>query len=519
MKEVATARRTQVQSNLAISGAFLVIAFAVALMNSLRYLAQRHSLWQDEISAATHGLQPWATFWVEIIRNDIHPWVYFGFLKIWEECLSGSDRGLLLSSLILQFLALLCIAAIAYREYGPQTAAFSSLIYASLPVFAAQAGNLRMYALISVLAPVYWWSGRQLLCHGRVRDGLQCVLLGTLLSYTQAIAFLFAGLIAIAALLSIRGERRPLHIRAWVLAQLATLLLILPLPILALFRSGPNLESATHLAMLLQPSSTLLPWGGSSGGAIAYEGAFCALLVAACLRRNGRIMMLMLPGAAWALSLASGLTGHSIFRDYVFAAFLLPFVALYAGAGVAFSRKGTLAALTLSACLASSVFTWISIPGHTPAENYAPAAAFLKTHLDRGDVVVIPHYDVFWGMLRYGVGPDWGEPLAIMPLRSDEKWRRIAYYLGPRLAAALHLVPHTDRVLYDGVAFITAQSADVCANTEGRTWLVLWNGDRRIFRVSPGQSIQGVRRFGKELTISLLTAPRGSRCYRPGAGR
>ena len=46
-------------------------------------LSLKTGFWEDEIIAATHAVQPFPAILVNIVRNDIHPPLYFMQLHVW----------------------------------------------------------------------------------------------------------------------------------------------------------------------------------------------------------------------------------------------------------------------------------------------------------------------------------------------------------------------------------------------------------------------------------------------------
>ena len=128
-----------------------VLALVVGATGAIRYWAQRRSLWEDEVIAITHAFLPLPGFFVEVLRNDVHPFLYFLFLKAWSAFSFGSDRWVLASSLACAFASLLTLSWVAYRVHGVRAALWCAAIFAVLPNFAWAAGNLRMYAAIPAL--------------------------------------------------------------------------------------------------------------------------------------------------------------------------------------------------------------------------------------------------------------------------------------------------------------------------------------------------------------------------------
>ena len=57
--------------------AVCVFGIAMGCVGALYFCSRRGSLWEDEIIAITHANQSLPAFFIEILRNDIHPPFYF----------------------------------------------------------------------------------------------------------------------------------------------------------------------------------------------------------------------------------------------------------------------------------------------------------------------------------------------------------------------------------------------------------------------------------------------------------
>lgn len=64
---MSTHRQQPLQENLVP-----LLALMSGLVAAALYWWSRGSLWEDEIIAITHGLQPLLGFFVEVLRNEIH---------------------------------------------------------------------------------------------------------------------------------------------------------------------------------------------------------------------------------------------------------------------------------------------------------------------------------------------------------------------------------------------------------------------------------------------------------------
>jgi hypothetical protein len=139
--------------------------------------------------------------------------------------------------------------------------------------------------------------------------------------------------------------------------------------------------------------------------------------------------------------------------------------------------------------------------------NYQAAAQEIRADLKRGDVILVPEAEAFWGLAWYLVGPNWGSPLAVQDPSPDsvsEKWTRILDWLGPSWRARLNLEPRTRVVPHDGADLIVGLSVSQLVENAKRVWLVNYANNRHPrVRVSGFQEYQQ-KAFGS-LTVQLLT--------------
>ena len=140
-----------------------------------------------------------------------------------------------------------------------------------------------------------------------------------------------------------------------------------------------------------------------------------------------------------------------------------------------FARKHIL--IAVSAALISLQVA-ISYQGAlAPKEpNYSTLAQALRTQARAGDcVIALSHMDVFWGIARYFVGPNWGDGLLVQA-PADKRWATIMRSIPPRLGAFVGLFPRTDRLDYDGIHLISGFPRDA-AGTCNRIFAIGTSAD------------------------------------------
>lgn len=486
--------------------------WASGLSAAWTWLRARNSLWEDEIIAITHGLQHGWLFFSEILRNDIHQFVYYLLLKGWTSFNFGSDAWALSSSLILMVLNACLLAAVVRREFGPREALWASGVFCALPAFAWSAANLRMYALIPGLVLLAWWANRAVLRSTHKGAFLGLFLAEAALVGTHAIGFYFVFFLAIASALQGWSSSDRTMRKRWLLAQLGVAVVAAPLALATMLRGTPmHVESPSLWGLLGTGAELMYPEGVGDTPFLKAVGPLLlpVLILLGCWHRGARSLVLAMPVAALVVGVGVSALGKPMFKAPVYAAHLMPFLAIGAGVGIA-RLSGSirpLIGLGVTGLAALSCWQWI---GHTHIpENFKPAGEYLQAHAQPGDVVVAPSLSVFWGVLRYSGQPAWGEPLTVMPLTSNSVWTRIKQKLGPTVSERLGLNPTTDTVEIRGVRYVIANQPASQPAAGGRIWVV--HRVRYIEPVTlptPGQ-IAAVTWFGKELAVTEVQPRQG----------
>ncbi|RZI57136.1 MAG: hypothetical protein EOP37_21535 [Rubrivivax sp.] len=483
------------------------LAIAIGLIGAVAFWAARGSLWEDEVIAITHGLQPLSSFVSEMLRNDIHPPTWFLLLKGWTAWAPGSDAWALASSLVLALAAAWTVHRVTLRHDGPSAALWACALYVVQPTFAWSAGTLRMYSLVPLLAVLSWHLGRRLIQGGSTRVGVVLVTVQLLLAYSHAIEFLFVGLIALNVLWVDWSRSDRAGRWRWARWQALTLVGMTWLPLSALSRGTEPLPPSHWTGLFHNPASMIAGWSLESDSPFLIAGGLVFLGMAALALRtaDGRRILLGLPVLGLLAALGIGMFGKPLYKTPVFAANLLPFLAIAAGLGAA--RLGAPAARAGAAllllCLAATTLPWSQ--RQLPPENYAPAGRAIAAAVRPGDLVVVPNVSVYWGVMRYATTPQWGRPLEILP-PDNASWQALKRKLGPDWVRCLSLTQTGDRVEFNGVTYVIGEPRDLALAPGGSLWVV----QRARYASSVGLTtparVTGTEWFGKELSVQRLQA-------------
>ena len=505
-----------------------VIALLAGIAAVLHYFSLRSSLWEDEIIALTHTFEPLPSFFMGVVRNDIHPFFFFLVLKAWMLFSPANGSWALASTLAFTALSAFVIFRVALKADGMQAAIWATALYLLLPSTAWAAGNLRMYGLLPAMVVGVWYLNVQFLRAPSRAKGCLLLLLQLCTAYIHAIEFIFVAFIALAVLLEHGRTAQAKVLRGWLALQVGAGILMLPLAMSALVRGTEPLPASSLSSFFTIFGQVVAGSGSIHQKMLNWIGLaiFVVLLFFAMKDKKTRVRTLVLPVGVLVVIVLIGFLGKPIFKSPIFSANLLPFLVLSAGAGIArlldTQGKSALIGVSLFALVFAGASPFWS-GTMMPKENFLPAANYLKQHVQKGDLVVVPHMSVFWATMFYSTGSDWGQPLAIRP-PDNPQWSKITQKLGPKLSDALGLVPTAAYVDHQGVRYCAGSGAAQCSPDAARVWVV----DRKTYNngvdlAKPMSSVQAVY-FGKELVLSLLKPAAGGSTrfdnpyLTPGAG-
>lgn len=509
----------------------LLIAFGCLV--TLLWWHARGALWEDEIIAITHANEPLPLFFMQVLRNDIHPPMYFLQLKLWHDLGFTSDAAVLFNSVLWSFISLAVFFTVARKVYDSRVASYATALLALLPIFAYSGANLRMYCMVPACVLLVWYANRQWFLLRERKWLAWLIVLEAFTAYLHAIEFFFVAFIALAACIECLylarqsagagGAGRYAGLGSWILAQGVVLVLILPLMGSAVIRGSEATAPSTVLMSLTEPGALVAGWGPSSIMSLRLGGLaiFLFLAAAAMLERRSRVRTLVVPIATLVVAIAVSMLAKPMIKVPVFASNLLPFLALGAGAGVAmhgnrFWRAGTFVCMAVLALAAMPLMR-----DQVSSDAYAATGRQIAQSAQPGDVVVVPNVSVYWGVMRYAVGENWGKPLDIMP-PANAQWEAVFRKLGPEKTAMLGLRPSSDHVVSKGVTYLLGEDARQLTAGANRVWVVQRNGYKVDVQLGAPFVRQSMVRPGSDdLMLSfLLKDDKGERVARhPLAGK
>jgi hypothetical protein len=440
------------------------------------------NFWEDEIVAATHSVQPFWQLWIDVVRNDVHPPLYFLQLHFWGLVSplpdSVFDVWLILNSISWSVAAILSVNWTARRLYGTDACLLATLFFAISPVSVVMAGELRMYAMLSALIVWAHFLAVRTFDSDRTKLSTAVALTALLIAIvnTHAIGFLAVlsnGVFALHML------ARPLRFRAvalWMGVYGLSALSAVPWIISGMLHDA-NLGDTTSTHAII--SSVALTMLGRIGATQAVGGLGVALfsfvVIAGILLRQTRAMTLAYLVLPLVISTVVAIALKPIFKWNVFATIESPFMA-YVLALTIFGhlkdRRLRLVAVALVA-VALSVAALATRITASQGDDYRGLANIIRKNYQPGDYVYVPQTPMFWGMAWYLLGPHWGSTLAIAPPPSRQ-WQSIYARLGPRLVHELGLMPKSQLLNENGIEMLVGNDSIRQTRLASRVWLVTY---------------------------------------------
>jgi hypothetical protein len=335
-----------------------------------------------------------------------------------------------------------------------------------------------MYTLIPALAVGVWWLNIRALSKEHVSkwEWLGIGAIEFALAYSHAIAFFFVPWIALAAAMQV-WDARPNRVlwRQWLILHGIVGILLLPLALMAAFRTGIPGNRAPEENIVFVMGAMLAGWGMKSllirGAAAVFYGA---VVILGLRDKTDRPLTFWLLLGPLVVGLAITFLVAPMFKVPVYASILLPFMALVLASALA-RLQGMIRfwlSMSVLVLLAMAVFPTTEMLFKDRTTNpWKLVANEVKARAVPGDVVVIPKAYEYWAVLRYAVGSRWGAPSEVLPA-PNERWMNLMNRLGPTLSNFLGLLPKTNRIESAGVAYVIGEEA--IAETQGaaRVWVV-----------------------------------------------
>lgn len=504
-----------------------LLAAAVGILARVVLFPHRPNLWEDEIIAVTHAVQPLGRLLVNVARNDVHPPLYFIQLHLWAIA-SRADWWFVLNSVLWSFAALASVWHVVRRQTGDLLLAWTATgILAVLPTALEMAFAVRMYAMLSTLMIwSYYFVERAFGDRSRERRW-PVVLINAVLVYTHAVGFLAVVLNGIYALLLLRRSKASSRAYfSWLVVFGSVGALALPVLVNDALRRG-HLEPFTGVGTILAWMAGMAVDANPAGGTLWIglgAAIFACLAVFGLINERTRALTASYLVAPLLIAIAAGLAAKPIFKADVFSTIASPFVAIIAARLIldasrnSFLRKAAF-------CTCAAIFGAMSAAHasvDTKNTNFGQAAAVVRADAQPGDTIYVPQLAMFWGLAWNLVGPNWGSPLAIAP-KPNRQWQSVYRRLGEWLVARLHLQPRAQQLRIGSVTLLLDARALNARRFQGRLWVLTYPRDdlsEEDLRAAEGNLKERADwhfGFSRRLSLTLYEAPHEQNAAMPPA--
>lgn len=486
-----------------ISLVLMVLAAGVGLRLAL--VPSNPNLWEDEIIATTHAVQPLDRLLVNVIRNDVHPPFYFLQLHLWG-AVSHSDLWFVCNSLLWSFVALASLWAVMRLNDGDaQRATMATAVLSVLPAAVWMSHEVRMYAMLSSMVIWAFHLGHHSFIEDRRGSRLLLAGLSLAIVYTHAIGFVAVLCNGIYALLRLAERRVSAQAFArWLVLYGCVGLLALPLLISNLLHDA-NLPPATDVGETLTWLSSAMLSDSVRYSEIQWIGGvalFLTVVAGGLARPRTRLITVSFVLAPLVLAIAVSVGAKPLFKTNFFATILSPFVALILAElilsiGYSAARAGAFVLLAVVLGLAAGSHDAL-VPRST---DFPRVAALIRAEARPGDVLVVPQMSMFWGMAWYLAGPDWGSPLAVASPPSGA-WQQVYRRLGPAMVDWLGLLPKTQALQAGEITLVVGGDVVAATRQAARLWLVTF--PRADLPTELGITTAGTKCWGRHFGNQLM---------------
>ena len=453
----------------------IAISITVGLLLRVVLFPVHPNLWEDEIIATTHAVQPFGTLLVNVFRNDIHPPLYFIQLHAWS-LISHADVWFVCNSIFWSICALASLFIATRQSTADDRLAAAAVgILAILPTSIADAFSVRMYSMLSAMVIWSFYFTHRAFFEKSSRDGIFVAIISLLIVYTHAIGFLavlFGATYALIQLVSTRAVFR--HYLWWIFVYGGTAVLAAPILATDLLHDA-NLPPVTSF-------DTTLSWAsvstiGIAGGAeVLSAGLFLFLIVsvAGCINSQTRAISISFIIAPLLLAVLASLTIKPVFKGNFFSAVESPFVALVLARLICAVPKQFFRGLAFAALSATLLALRLESGSlDIKSTNFPAAAGVIRAQWHNGDMIYVPQLSMFWGIAWYLVGSDWGSPLNIAP-KPNPQWTKVYAVLGPGLVKGLGLMPSSQKLVAGKFTLYVGDASQVAGEGATCLWVLAY---------------------------------------------
>ncbi len=382
-------------------------------------------LWYDELQSVTYSILPLNELVRSVQTYDPHPPFYYLQLHWWM-LFGVSDLWIKLNSVLWSILTTILLFIVGKKIFNVEVAVIASILFSISPYSVVQSQNARMYSLLMFFGLLSFFFTHQFLCNTRaLLSGIGIIISTEIFLYSYGAGFvLLVSLLSyvVARILNSNIEERKRFVQ-WCFMQLVVLVLYLP---------WLKHAYSINLGHLLVPNLTtvvntlyVLLFGFSVKG--NPEWLRWSLLLfpviamgIAAAKERGRWILVSFTIVPIVFCVAVSYLYRPIWLHRTLA-YTLPFLNLavalaisewQAGRGGVTLLLGNIFSLTIIlSFLVALVYQQFTF---RYPWNIEEAVEYVKSEIQAGDVIYVPHERVFWGWLWYFIGPG-----SVNPMNTD----------------------------------------------------------------------------------------------------
>jgi mannosyltransferase len=434
-------------------------------------------LWEDEIIAVTHAMQPWWELPIEVARHDVHPFLYFFQLHLWG-LIGSSDLWFKLNSVFWNLVAIGSIGIVGKRLYSTGAGLLAAALLALFPPSVWMAQEVRPYSWLFVLI-VWGFCWTETACRINFRSwgiALRLLAISVAIIYSHALGFLIVFLLGVYAFIALICRSAPVQAyRTWLIIFAASGILAVPPLATDLLRDANlgGVDGLVDVAMWLP--RMVMPRGDNPVMIATAAGVFVIVTGLGLGIAATRLMTSVFIVLPLALGTAMASLGMVLFKLNIFSSLEAPFFVLVLSLLLQRPRRQIRACIIALCAILFGVGSITYLENRVPTTGFRAAARMIQGYEQPGDIVYVPQQSMFWGMAWYLVGPHWGSALEISG-QTDAQWRRMYNRLGRRLVALLHLEPKSQTLESPGgLTLLVGPSSAAQADVAKRVWLITYD--------------------------------------------
>lgn len=145
-------------SKINLQNSFLILAFLTSIIAGLFSrinIIGSSNFWYDESFSGMLMKEDFIDLYKIIIKDKVHPPIYYTLLKIWSLLFGNTDVALRSLSLIIGMALIIASFYFVYKTFGKKAALISSILFSFSPFFILYSVEARSYIMLALESLIY----------------------------------------------------------------------------------------------------------------------------------------------------------------------------------------------------------------------------------------------------------------------------------------------------------------------------------------------------------------------------